>query len=405
MNAKKQAEELCRALIRIPSNSGEEKAIAAFLQDYLRRAGFDSAQTDAYGNVIARIKGNRSGKCILFDGHIDTVPVEAPETWRHAPYGAEIDAGRIYGRGATDMKGAVAAFCVAAAEFIRTHGHAFAGELCIAGVVHEECFEGVSARLISETVHPDLVIIGEASEMNLKCSQRGRAEIVLETFGVPCHSSNPQEGVNAVYTMCRLIEAIRCLPPQRNPAMAADGIMELTDIKSAPYPGASVVPEYCRATFDRRLMVGETRESVLQPLRELIERMAAEDPSVRARVSFARGEERCYTGALIAADRFFPGWLADRNAEWVQRIYREIIGMGYHPDFSGYRFCTNGSHYAGETGIDCIGLGPSREELAHTIDEFVELEELYAITDYYTAVMQAMLLPPDTNQSPMSFAQ
>lgn len=392
MQAYKPVVDLCRQLIRIPSLSGREKQLADHLRQYYLSHNFDHIQIDSFGNVIARAKGNRPGKCLLFDGHIDTVPVEDPSLWQHDPFGAQIDGDRVYGRGATDMKGAVAAFSQAAADFLAAHGRDFAGELCLAGVVHEECFEGVAARSVSAAVHPDLVIIGEASEMNLKCSQRGRAEILVETFGVSCHSSNPEKGVNAVYAMCRLIEAFRQLPPSRHPEMAGDGILELTDITSAPYPGASVVPDYCRATFDRRLLVGETPQSVLAPLNAAIDRLTAEDPRFRAKVSFTAGQEKCYTGAAIADQRFFPGWLVDRNAPLVQKIYKRICDKGYTPALTGYSFCTNGSHYAGEAGIPCLGIGPSQEYLAHTVDEYVSIDELYAITDYYTAVMEAVLL-------------
>ena len=388
---KTQVRELCRDLIKIPSNSGQEKEIAGYLQTYLLSRGFDEARIDDYGNLVARVRGNRPGKCVLFDGHLDTVPVTDAAGWKHDPYGAQIEDGRIYGRGATDMKGADAAFAFAAGEFLRCHGRDFSGELCVAGVVHEERFEGVAARAVSAMLHPDVVIIGEASEMNIKCSQRGRAELVLETFGVPCHSSNPEKGVNAVYAICRLIEAFRQLPPAVDERMAGDGIMELTDIRSEPYPGASVVPEYCRATYDRRLLVGETRQSVLAPLQQIIDRMQAQQPGLRARISFSQGQERCYTGQTIAADRFFPGWLVDKNEDWIQDILHRVQSMGYTPQLTGYSFCTNGSHYAGEAGIPCIGMGPSRENLAHTIDEFVALEELYAITDYYTAAMEVLL--------------
>lgn len=388
---KTQVRELCRDLIKIPSNSGQEKEIAGYLQTYLLSRGFDEARIDDYGNLVARVRGNRPGKCVLFDGHLDTVPVTDAAGWKHDPYGAQIEDGRIYGRGATDMKGADAAFAFAAGEFLRCHGRDFSGELCVAGVVHEERFEGVAARAVSAVLHPDVVIIGEASEMNIKCSQRGRAELVLETFGVPCHSSNPEKGVNAVYAICRLIEAFRQLPPAVDERMAGDGIMELTDIRSEPYPGASVVPEYCRATYDRRLLVGETRQSVLAPLQQIIDRMQAQQPGLRARISFSQGQERCYTGQTIAADRFFPGWLVDKNEDWIQDILHRVQSMGYTPQLTGYSFCTNGSHYAGEAGIPCIGMGPSRENLAHTIDEFVALEELYAITDYYTAAMEVLL--------------
>lgn len=384
---------LCRRLIQIPSYSGQEQAIGTYIQTYLLAHGFDSAEIDEYGNVIGRLKGKRPGKRILFDGHIDTVPAENKADWHHNPFGAEIDNGRIYGRGAADMKGADAAFLFAAGEFAAAHGHDFAGEICVAGVVHEECFEGIAARKISKAVQPDLVIIGEASEMNLKYSQRGRAEIVLETFGVPCHSSNPEKGVNAVYGACRLIQRFRDLPPLRSKKMAGPGIMVLTDIKSEPYPGASVVPHYCRATFDRRLLVGETRESVLEPLQRILAEEKDKDPTLKASVSFSRGEETCYTGAVIAADRFFPGWLGEEDDQVLQSIYHAVCDKGFHPRLTGYSFCTNGSHYAGEAGIPCIGIGPGREDLAHTVDEFVEIRQLLDIARYYTAVMETVTPP------------
>lgn len=387
--------DLCRSLIQIPSYSGHEQAVASHIRAYLLSGGFDEAYTDAYGNILGCLRGKYPGRRVLFDGHIDTVPAENRADWRHDPFGAEMENGRIYGRGATDMKASVAAFLHAASQYAARHGRNFAGEIWVAGVVHEECFEGIAARKISAAVRPDLVIIGEASEMNLKHSQRGRAELVLETFGVPCHSSNPEKGVNAVYAACRLIEQFRRLPPPVNEGMAGPGILELTDIRSEPYPGASVVPRYCRATFDRRLLVGETRESVLAPLEAIIAREQALDPTLKASVSFSRGEETCYTGAVIAADRFFPGWLYDENDPDLQAIYRRVCDMGYHPALTGYSFCTNGSHYAGEAGIPCIGIGPSRENLAHTTDEFVEIEELLAVSRYDTAVMEVITPPRD----------
>ena len=182
----------------------------------------------------------------------------------------------------------------------------------MAGVVHEECFEGVAARAISAAVHPDYVVIGEASQLNLKIGQRGRAEIVVETFGKPCHSANPEKGINAVYKMAKVIEAIRTLEPTHHPVLG-DGILELTDIKSAPYPGASVVPEYCRATYDRRLLVGETKESVLAPINALLDKLMAEDPQLKVKASYAVGREKCHTGNEIEGERFFPGWLYDEK--------------------------------------------------------------------------------------------
>ena len=385
-----QVVELCRKLIMKQSYSGQEDGVAGALEEALKELGFDSVNVDKYGNVIGCIKGKRPGKKLLFDGHIDTVPVTDETEWKYPPFAAEIHDGKIYGRGTSDMKGAVAAFVSAAANFAQDTDRDFAGELYVAGVVHEECFEGVAAREISKAVCPDYVVIGEASTLNLKVGQRGRGEIVVETFGKPCHSANPEKGINAVYKMAKVIEATRTLEPTHHPVLG-DGILELTDIKSAPYPGASVVPEYCRATYDRRLLVGETKESVLEPLQKLMDQLMAEDPQLKVKVSYAVGEEQCYTGNKIQGERFFPGWLYDENEAFVQDVKKELEDMGYTPSITQYNFCTNGSHYAGEAGIKTFGLGPSQENLAHTVNEYIEIDQLTKVTDCYYGVMKALL--------------
>ena len=341
---------LCQELIRQKGYSGHEDGVVRALEAEMKQAGFDSVTVDTYGNIIGCIKGNRPGPKLLFDGHIDTVPVSDEKEWKYPPFAAEIHDGKIYGRGTSDMKGAVSAFVSAAENFAQDTNRDFAGEIYVAGVVHEECFEGVAARAISAAVKPDYVVIAEASNLNLKVGQRGRGEIVVETFGVPCHSANPEKGVNAVYKMAKVIEAIRTLVPTHHDVLG-DGILELTDIKSAPYPGASVVPEYCRATYDRRLLVGETKESVLKPIQELLDKLMAEDPQLKAKVSYAVGKELCHTGAQIEGERFFPGWLYDENEAFVQDVKKELESMGYTPEITQYNFCTNGSHYAGEAGI------------------------------------------------------
>ena len=188
---KEQVLALCGELIRSRSYSGEEADAAKTLADFFRERGFDRIEVDAYGNVIGSMRGASQGACILFDGHIDTVPAEDRASWSVDPFGALVAEGKMYGRGTSDMKGAVAAMACAVDFFAEDHGRDFPGSLCVSGVVHEECFEGVAARKISEAIKPDYVVIGEASELDLKIAQRGRAEIKLETFGVPAHSANP----------------------------------------------------------------------------------------------------------------------------------------------------------------------------------------------------------------------
>lgn len=382
--------KLCQDLVRIKSYSGKEADMAKRLREAFQELDFDEVFTDGYGNIMGLIQGKRDGKTILFDGHIDTVPVPDAAKWKHDPFGGELAGGKIFGRGASDMKGALSAMAGAAGFFAEDCRKDFAGRICVAGVVHEECFEGIAARQVSRRIKPDYVVIGEASELNLKKAQRGRAELVVETFGKSAHSANPQAGLNAVYKMTGIIQRIRELPVAKH-SVLGQGIMELTDIKSSPYPGASVVPDYCRVTYDRRLLVGESPESVLQPIAELLKTMREEDPELDVRASFAVGSEICYTGEKIAGERFFPGWLYEEADEFVQAALVGLRGAGLDPALTQYSFCTNGSHYAGEAGIKTVGFGPSRENLAHTVDEYIEIEQLLKAAAGYYGILGAML--------------
>ena len=172
----------------------------------MREYGFDQVSINSQGSVIGLIHGNRPGPTVLMDGHIDTVDVIDEAEWAHPPFSGEIRDGKLYGRGASDMKGSVTAMITAAASFAEDTGRDFGGTVAVSCTVHEECFEGVSSRLVSRQVQPDYVIIGEATTTTVKIGQRGRCEVVVETEGVSCHSSNPQKGVNAVYKMLPVLE-------------------------------------------------------------------------------------------------------------------------------------------------------------------------------------------------------
>lgn len=389
-NRQEQIIKLCQDLIRLRSYSGEEEKVAQRLKEAFIEMGYDDVFIDEYGNTIGHIKGKKPGKKIVFDGHMDTVPVPDPTKWTQNPFSADIVDGKMYGRGTSDMKGALSAMVCAGAFYAQDTNKEFAGDIYVSGVVHEECFEGIAARKISERIKPDYVVIGEASECNLKRGQRGRAEIVVETYGKPAHSANPQKGINSVYKMAKLIEKIRNIKMTHDDFLG-DGILELTDIKSSPYPGASVVPDYCRATYDRRLLVGETKANVLQPILDIIEEMGKQDPEFKAKAFYAKGEEKCYNGEAIEGERFFPGWVYDEQDEYVQKAYKGLKEIGLDPIITHYSFCTNGSHYAGEAGIKTIGFGPSKESLAHTIDEYIEIDQLLKVTKGYYAIAKSVL--------------
>lgn len=388
--SKVNAVELTQKLVRRQSYSGNEKGVSEELTKFFKENGFDDVHVDKYGNTIGHIKGSKPGPKIVFDGHMDTVPVTDESEWQYPPFEAEIHDGKIYGRGTSDMKGALASMAVAASNFKEKTGGDFAGEIFVAGIVHEECFEGVAAREVSAYAKPDYVIIGEASNCNVKIGQRGRAEIKIEVLGKPAHSANPEKGINAVYKMCKVIEAIKTLKPTHHDRLG-DGILELVDIKSSPFPGASVVPEKCVATYDRRLLVNETKESVLAPINELLEKLMKEDSELKVRAYYTKADEKCFTDEIIEGERFFPGWIFDEDEDWVEKVVAKLKDKGQTPEITQYNFCTNGSHYAGEAKIKTLGIGPSRENLAHTVNEYIEISELEKVVDSYEAVMEALL--------------
>lgn len=374
--------EICQELIRAGSSSGDEKEAVKTAKKFMEEFTFDEIIIDEYGSLIGRIKGSSSGKKILLDGHLDTVAVDQTR-WSHNPFQAEIKNDKIYGRGSSDMKGALTAMLAAAVFF--AEDNEFKGDIYLSFTVFEELFEGVAARKISDYVEPDYVIIGEASSLKIMRGQRGRAEIVVETEGISSHSSSPEVGHNAVYDMVELIEEIKKLEIKEDQFLGK-GLMELTDIISFPYPGASVIPSKCRATYDRRLLAGENKKEILEPVKRIIKKL-----ELKAEVFLAEAEAECWTGNIIKAEKFFPAWILDVEHPLLKKAVKGLTEAGIEAEVSHYSFCTNGSHYAGEKKIPTIGFGPSDEKLAHIDDEYIELEQLYkAAAGYYFIIKEIL---------------
>lgn len=365
----------CRQFVQIESLSGKEERAASFLKQSMIAYGFDDVWIDRYGSVIGKIAGKGQGPVLLFDGHIDTVPVTDASKWSYDPFGGELAEGRIYGRGTSDMKGAVSAMVIALAQLKRA-GIRPEGDIYVSGTVYEELFEGVALKEVMNAVRPDLVIIGESTGLNVNIGQRGRAEVKVTSFGKSAHSSSPEKGVNAISSMTSFLESLRHLVPTEH-VQLGKGISVVTDIISSPYPGASVIPERCTVTIDRRLVVGEDETSVLRAFREL-------NPEVE--VEIAQQQLTCYTGEKISSRRFYPAWLMEEDHPFVEWILKAIRQLGIKANLSSYQFCTNGSYSAGVANVPTLGFGPSYEHMAHTVDEYIETGQLIQAAEGYFAI-------------------
>jgi putative selenium metabolism hydrolase len=369
-------------LIRLPSLAGQEAAVIERAKTEMQTLGFDRVWVDAYGSAIGIIEGAQAGPTLLFDAHVDTVGIAPGVPWQHQPFGAEIENGAMYGRGAADMKGALAAMIYAAADINRAH---LTGQVVVSASVMEEVFEGGALRAVMQATPPDFVVIGEATALNLVRGGRGRAEIHLETIGRPSHSSAPEQGLNAVREMTRVMAALDALALPADPLLGP-AIIALTDIISEPYPGYSVIPSRCRATYDRRLLPGETAEVVVQQIVDL-----PGVAGIRLNARLAQGEHAAYTGAVIRGEKFFPAWIYPEETPFVQQALAGLRAAGLTPRMSAYRFCTNAAYSAGVAGVPTIGFGPGSEADAHVIDEKVTLADLTAAAQGYRGIIQAVL--------------
>lgn len=383
----KQLISFTQALIRARSYSGEERQAVSLIVQEMERLGFDRVWVDDTGSAVGLIQGARPGKTLLLDGHCDTV-VANPADWSVDPFAGVIAGDRLYGRGTADMKGSLAAMIHAAAGLDRT---ALSGNVLVSATVLEEVMEGMALERVIQSVKPDFVIIGEATNFAVNRGGRGRAEIIFETIGKSAHSSSPQAGICAVHRMLELIPHIEGAELPADPVVGS-AQMVLTDIKSEPYPGHSVVPNSCRVSYDRRLMPGETPQSVLAAFEGLpAEAHAEAHAEAQYHVSILAGEETSYTGQTLRGMKFFPAWKFAEDHILVESALNGLKRAGTETHLGSYNFCTNGSYSAGVAGIPTIGFGPGFETDAHTVDENIKISDLLTAANGFAAAAQAIL--------------
>lgn len=377
-----ELENLLLRLIATQSLSTQEADCAQLVADELGRLGMN-VDTDSMGNVVGRLHLG-PGPTVMIDCHLDTVPVVDAAAWTTAPSGESRD-GRVYGRGAVDMKGPMAAV-IKAIEAIRETRN---GTVVFAGTVAEELVEGPAAIEVANSVAPDFVVICEPSQRRIARGQRGRAEIVVDVRGVSSHSAYPDEGINAAEVMADVITELRRLTPPQDATLGA-GILVLIDVKSEPYPSLSTVPQRCRATFDRRTLVGESEPDILRPIQDIVTEVAAAW-GTSGTAQMAAHQHTTYTGQDVETTKFAPAWLYDRDDAVVARAVRGLTRAGLDAVVTHYSFCTNGSGTAGHLQIPTIGYGPGHEDQAHKVDEFIDLSDLYLGAQGYIAILSALL--------------
>ena len=365
-------------LVKIKSLSMHEREVQIELKRQMEEAGFDEVFIDGMGNVIGRIGHGK--KILAVDGHMDTVDLGAAQNWSFDPLGGVIQDGFVHGRGSVDQKGGPAAF-VTSGRILKELGFDKDITVYFTGSVIEEDCDGLCWKYIIEEdrIRPDMVIITEPTNLNLYRGQRGRMEMEVHFYGRSSHGSAPERGINAIYMASGVALGIEKL----NERLAVDdflgkGSVTITEIISGS-PSLCAVSDYARLHLDRRLTVGETKETAVREIEWLIK-------GLNAKVELLNFSGTAYTGLEYGMEKYYPTWMMPEEHEAVQKgikAFRNLFGR--KPVVDKWTFSTNGIMTCGTYGIPTIGFGPGNEVLAHAPDEKVPVSDLVAASAFYAA--------------------
>jgi putative selenium metabolism hydrolase len=373
-----------RDMIAIPSESAGEKAVVERAKAEMEKVGFDEIRIDGLGNVLGRIG---SGPAVIaLDAHLDTVGVGDSSTWTRDPYRGELKDGVVYGRGAGDMEGGMAAM-VYGAKILKELGLGEGVTLWITGTVMEEDCDGLCWQYILRErgidPPPEVVVITEPTDLGVYRGHRGRMEMVVRTQGLSAHGSAPERGVNAVYRMAPVLRDVEKLNDDL--AATADpflgkGTVTVSDIRSTS-PSLCAVADSCTIHLDRRLTKGETLESAVAQIESL--------PGVqeaKARVTVLEYARAAYTGLTYPTKKYYPTWVLEEDHPAVVAGARcaELV-LGRKPRVDKWGFSTNGVATCGMFGVPTIGFGPSHEKWAHSPEDQCPVSDLTAAAAFYAA--------------------
>ncbi len=367
-------------LIRVPSLPGDEGALAARVAAEMRRLGYDEVWTDEAGNVIGLIRGRGLAPAVMFNTHLDHVDVGDPKAWPYPPHAGERHEGRVWGRGAVDIKGPLAAQIHGVAAHFRG-GERPPGDIFVTCVVQEEV-GGVGARHLVRHLRPPYVVVGEPSSNGLRRGHRGRVELVVHVKGRSAHASAPERGVNPLRVLANVIAGLDALPMRRHPELGPSSVAPTlirTDQRSA-----NVIPGEAWLTCDWRTVPGESAEDARRALQALVNRSLVEGAT--ASVTVPTTTYTSYTGFSFDVPASHPAYLLPEDHPALVAARRVLAGvLPAAPPVETWRFATDGGHFAQE-GLTVIGFGPGDEGLAHTVQESIAVEELEKALAGYAAL-------------------
>lgn len=340
-----------------------EREIADLIAAEMRRGGLDvSIETVTHGrpNVVGVLEGRAAGRTLMFCGHTDTVGV----TGMIDPFTPIERDGRLYGRGAQDMKGGVAAM-IAAATAIAARGGLAAGRVVVAAVVDEE-HSSIGADALVKSWRADAAVVTEPTDLEIAVGHKGFAWVDIAVSGKAAHGSRPKDGQDAILRLGRVLTRLEALdrtlqarPPH---PLVGTGSLHASIIEGGRE--LSSYPDRATLQMERRTLPSEAESVALTEVRQILDALTAEDPTFRAtaKAMFSRPAYE------IEADHHLPLTLA-----------AALTRAGGQPRVTGASFWTDAA-VLGHAGIPSVLFGPGGAGL-HSAEEYVNVADVTLCRD------------------------
>jgi succinyl-diaminopimelate desuccinylase len=375
-------------LVAIPSPSGEERDVMAFVADWCGARGlaFEVVARDPNRpNVVVSIGDGEAGPTVVMNGHLDTVPVSDAAVWRTDPFAPTVsaDGSRLYGRGASDMKSSTGVML-----YLLEHlkDAPLRGRLQ-AHVVSDEELSGAygTIHLLDEIAagrlpRPDYCLIGEKSDLKVRNAERGILNFEVTFLGRAAHTAAARAtGVNAIAKAAKGVLALERDLDKFHPSVGKP-VISVNTIRAGI--AHNVVPGECTILVDRRLIPGETRETAMTEVRAALDGLTADDPEFR------------YTIVEDPRKDYIPANITPEDAPVVRALQASVRDVtGREPEyFVAWAGATDGRFYR-QAGIETVGFGPGGEN-AHGANEAVFIDDLVVEAKVYAETIGRLLELP-----------
>lgn len=436
-NNREEYIEFLKELIQTESVNppGNEKNVALKVEKYLKDVGINCEVFpfgDNRANLMATLNDNFDGKNLLYNGHMDVVPPGSEEEWKYPPFSATVKRKRIYGRGATDMKGGLAAVVIAL-KILKRLDLELSGNLILNAVADEETGGFLGTKWLVENkltaIKCDFVIIAEPTGLNPLgkgsiVGEKARIEIKIVTNGISSHAAIPFAGKNAIYMMSEIIQNLDKLGeflPKIKPPMS---LSELKENVSIAFPSKdifekilgeqpllqniieantqlvaslnminggikpNVIPDLCEAIMDFRLLPGQTTEIILEALRKVITGLGYEiknEPTGNPEEIFV------YLEVLKdSKPSYWKDWKKSKDLKHLNSIIEKIYKKKPIPFF--FPASADASHYRNSGYCSStILFGPGIATSAHAVNEYIEIQDYIKAIKVFTLFAYSFL--------------